>query len=58
MFHRVVATCFEDVEKANQIGIHIGARIFDGITNTRLSAEVYDDCGFVGFKYSVDGCFI
>ena len=36
------ACAFENVEAAHQIGIEIGARVFEAVTHTRLAREVDD----------------
>ena len=37
-----VATCFENIEKANQVGFHISIRVGDGVTHTSLCRKVND----------------
>jgi hypothetical protein len=38
---------FKDVHETNEVGVHIGVRILDGIPDTRLGRQVHYPLGFV-----------
>ena len=37
-----MAACFENIEKANQVGFHISIRVGDGVAHTGLCRKVND----------------
>lgn len=41
MLHGVVAAGLEHVEEADQVAFQIGARVLDGVADTRLGSEVH-----------------
>ena len=42
MLHIRVPAAFQDIHEAQNIGVYIGAGIFDGVPHTRLSCEMDD----------------
>lgn len=39
----MVAACLEDIEKAHEIALEVGARVLDGVADARLRREVHND---------------
>lgn len=51
---RVVAASLEDVEKADEVALEVGARVLDGITHARLGGEVHHDVEAVLGEQALD----
>ena len=47
MLGAIVSASFQDVCKPDQIGVHVGVRIFQGITNPGLSRQIDDPLGIM-----------
>ena len=58
MLDRVVAACFEDVEKAHEVAGQIGVGVGDGIAHTRLRGKVDDLVEMLGGKERVKRLFL
>ena len=58
MLHGVVATRFEDIVEADEVGLDVGVGVGDRIANTSLGSEVYDDVEGVILEQFVDQGFV
>lgn len=58
MFNRVVATCLQNVVKADKVGFDIYVRVGDTITHAGLCGKVDDDIRLVFGKNPLDQCFV
>lgn len=54
MLDRVVAACLEDIEKAHEIALEVGARVLDGVADARLRREVHNDVEAVLREQALD----
>ena len=58
MLHWMMATGFQNVIKTNHVALDVSVRVRDGITDTRLCAEVDHNIRMVLLKNAVDKCLI
>jgi hypothetical protein len=42
MFHPLPTAPLEDVQKTDEVAVHVGARVFERIADARLGREVHD----------------
>ena len=54
MFYRIMATCFENIEKTYEIRLKVGARVLDGLANTSLSREIHNHIEAMLGKQALD----
>ncbi len=51
----IVAACFQDVVESDEVALDVGIRVRDGIADSGLGGEVYDDGKVVLLEQAVDG---
>src|SRR5690554_8059225 len=47
VLHVVMATAFQDIHKANQVGVYVGVGVFQGVTYAGLGGQVHHPLGLV-----------
>ena len=49
---------FQNIEKADQVGFHIGIRVGDGVTHTSLCCKVHDHSRLIFLEQLCDQCLV
>ena len=54
MLNRKMTAGFQNVVEADDVGFHVGIRVINGITDTGLRGQVYDNVRMPGFENPAD----
>ena len=51
MLHGEITAALQDMEKSHHIGLHVGRRIVNAVTDTRLGSQIHHNIRPVFLKY-------